>query len=153
MIFLVRHAKAGHRDDRNPRDDTRPLSANGQAQAVALAPRLLDAGATGPALASPYTRCMQTLAPFAERAGIEVTPDDRLIEGSPIGPLVELITTAAPGTVLCSHGDVIPDVIAGLQRRGCEITTPPDWRKGSTWVLTVEDGRVTKAASWPPPEV
>jgi hypothetical protein len=53
--------------------------------------------------------------------------------------------------VLCSHGDVIPDVMAALQRRRAEIIGDPDWRKGTVWVLAREDGEVTEASVWAPP--
>ncbi len=57
------------------------------------------------------------------------------------------------GAVLCSHGDVIGEVIDALVRRGCELTSPPDWRKGSTWVLRRDDdGTFTSARCWPPPD-
>ena len=55
--------------------------------------------------------------------------------------------------MLCSHGDVIPDLVQALARRGTEVLTPPDWRKASIWVLDVPDadGVVATAAAEPPP--
>ena len=55
--------------------------------------------------------------------------------------------------MLCSHGDVIPDTMAALQRRGCLVVGEPDWRKATVWVLQrIEDGQVVEATAWPPPE-
>jgi hypothetical protein len=31
------------------------------------------------------------------------------------------------GSVLCSHGDIIPAVIAALERRSTLVATEPDW--------------------------
>jgi 8-oxo-dGTP diphosphatase len=54
--------------------------------------------------------------------------------------------------VLCSHGDVIPETIDALARRGCEIVGEPDWRKASVWQLGREsDGSIIEATASPPP--
>ena len=153
MVFLVRHAKAGHRNDDMPDDSKRPLTNSGWRQSRALVDTLLAAGATGPLLASPYTRCMQTLEPLGERLELSVTGDTRLAEAQPFAPVLELIDELPDGAVLCSHGDMIPDVIDALHRRGCEITNEPNWKKASVWQLERDDdGRVTRATTWPPPK-
>ena len=152
MIFLVRHAKAGHRNDDHPDDSKRPLTTAGWAQARAIVPTLAAAGATGPLLASPYTRCMQTLEPFADHLHVAVAPDERLAENQPFAPMIDLIETLPDGAVLCSHGDMIPDVVDALHRRGCRIVTEPNWKKASVWQLARdENGRVVSASAWPPP--
>jgi 8-oxo-dGTP diphosphatase len=152
MIFLVRHAKAGDRLH-DPREDRkRPLSKAGWAQAELLGKSLLAAGATGPLLASPFVRCRQTLEPLAKRLGLKVAKEDSLSEAQPFEPMLELLQSTPDGSVLCSHGDMIPDMIAGLQRRGCVITNEPQWKKGSVWVLErTEDGTFLDAEAWPPP--
>ena len=54
---------------------------------------------------------------------------------------------------ICSHGDVIPETLDALVRRGCEITSIPDWRKASVWVLERgSEGEVVSAEAWPPPD-
>ena len=152
MIFLVRHAKAGDRLH-DPREDRkRPLSKPGWLQAAALAESLLAAGATGPLLSSPFTRCRQTLEPLGKRLGQDVHKDAGLGEAQPFEPMLELLQRTPDGSVLCSHGDMIPDMIAGLQRRGCVILDEPQWKKGSVWVLKrAEDGAFVSAQAWPPP--
>ena len=152
MLFLVRHAKAGSRQDDG--DDTqRPLSKNGWAQAHALVESLVQAGAATPLMASPYVRCRQTLEPLAARLDLQVIIDDRLAEAQPLIPMLEMIFAAPNGAVLCSHGDMIPDVMAGLQRRGCRFIGEPNWKKASVWVLDRDaDGNVLRATSWPPPQ-
>jgi 8-oxo-dGTP diphosphatase len=96
---------------------------------------------------SPYVRCVQTLEPLADRIGIPIIADDRLAEGTPVEETVELVLHAGDGAVLCTHGDVLTDVMNALVRRGTELTTAPEWRKGAIWVL--DDGT---AAAEPPPE-
>ena len=67
---------------------------------------------------------------------------------------MELLAGLEDAAAVCSHGDVIPETIAALQRRGCEMTSAPDWRKGSVWVLERDaGGEITTAFAWPPPDV
>jgi len=150
VIYLVRHAKAGERRVWEGDDEARPLSRYGWKQSEAIAKRLTAKGATS-LHSSPYVRCMQTLEPLAKRLGVEVEADQRLSEGEPFEPVLELLGQVATGAVLCSHGDIVPDVIQALVRRGMEVQTKPDWRKGSVWVLTRKGDRITKAKVWPPP--
>ena len=153
MLYLVRHAKAGNKRDWKGDDRLRPLSHNGKRQAKALAARLAECDVTS-FISSPYVRCIQTLQPTATAVGAEVTTDERLADGHSFTEVLELIATAKDGAVLCSHGEVIPETIAALQRRGCTLTSPPEWRKGSVWVLDrTSDGEVVSASAWPPPDV
>ena len=54
--------------------------------------------------------------------------------------------------MLCTHGDLVPDLIEAIVRRGAVIDGATDWRKGSTWVLAREDGRIVRAHAVPPPD-
>ncbi len=150
-IYLVRHAKAGDRSGWNGDDVERPLSKAGHRQSDLIADRLAKHGATT-LYSSSYVRCVQTLEPLGERLDVEVQHDKRLFEGEPFEPVLDLISEAEPGAVLCSHGDIIPAVVQALARRGMEIQTPPDWRKASVWVLKRNGTRVSKGKVWPPPK-
>ncbi len=152
LRYLVRHAKAGSRHRWEGDDRDRPLSRAGIDQAEALADRLESAGVTG-LYSSPYVRCVQTLEPLAERIGAKVVADDRLGEGTPLPDAMALLEEVGPGAVLCSHGDVIPEVIEALVRRGAEIDTSPDWRKASIWLLDDGGGggKVRRVSAEPPP--
>lgn len=155
-LYLVRHAKAGDRSRWTGDDVLRPLSGKGRRQAVTLCERLLPLVGTRPGavlLSSTYLRCLQTLEPLAARLHSQVHSDDRLTEGGSFEGALELISSVADGSVLCSHGDIIPDVVLALERRGTTIVTEPDWRKGSVWVLERRDDRVETASVWPPPNV
>ena len=152
MLFLVRHAKAGDRCANRADDFVRPLSKKGWAQAEDLVAPLLAAQAGAALFASPYVRCMQTLAPLANHFQVAVIADERLEEGSSIATVIDMLASVPEGSVMCSHGDVIPEVISALQRRGCEITTRPNWTKGSVWMLKRDaTGTITQARSWPAP--
>ena len=126
------------------------MSKDGWKQSEAIAKRLAAKGATS-LHSSPYVRCMQTLEPLAKRLGVDVEADQRLFEGEPFEPVLELLGEVGTGAVLCSHGDIIPDVIRVLARRGMEVQSTPDWRKGSIWVLKRKGDRITKGKVWPPP--
>jgi 8-oxo-dGTP diphosphatase len=152
MLFLVRHAKAGERRHDAGDDKPRPLTGNGWEQATGLVQPLVAAGASGPLLSSPYVRCMQTLQPLADKLGCVVQSDKRLSEGKRTAPVIDMLSELPDGAVLCSHGDMIPDVMAALQRRGCTFTNEPNWKKASVWALTRgDDGQIVNAESWPPP--
>ena len=133
-LFVVRHVKAGDRSRWDGADDDRPASRNGRGQAVALADRLEGEQVTA-LISSPALRCVQTVGPLADRLGLKIEIDDRLAEGSPVELAMALAGDAPDGAVLCSHGDVVTDLIEALVRRGMELTTPPDWRKATLWVL------------------
>lgn len=157
-IYLVRHAKAGSRSDWSGDDRERPLSKAGRRQTEALTERLAAlarSGETvGPLMSSPYARCLQTLEPLGERLGFPVCADERLAEGTPFEQVLDLLDEQPHGAVLCSHGDIIPDAIQALARRGLDVLAAADWRKATVWVVERDgDGRFTTATVWPPPAV
>ncbi len=150
-LYVVRHAKAGERRGWNDEDHLRPLSTAGAKQARLLAERLAGEGPTT-LVSSPYVRCVQTLDPLAERLGVPVGIDERITEGVEFEQSLELLEELPDGSVLCSHGDVIPALLDALIRRGLEVRSTPDWRKASTWVIKrTKSGRYTTARVWPPP--
>lgn len=134
-LFVVRHAKAGDRGRWKGPDHERPISAIGLRQALAIADRLADEWVSA-VTSSPSRRCVQTLGPLAERLDLKVEIDDRLDEGSSIEQSLAVAGESPDGAVICSHGDVIADLIAALVRRGMELTSQPDWRKATLWTLT-----------------
>lgn len=150
MLYLVRHAKAGDRAGWSGDDRDRPLTRNGVAQAEALADRYAPLRPPR-LLSSPYVRCVQTLEPLAARCGLEVEPLESLAEGRPFEPVLELMAGLPDATVLCSHGDLIPDLVAAMARRGAALVGPAQWKKGSAWRVTMTDGRPTRLEAEPPP--
>ena len=153
-IFVVRHAKAGSRHDWAGDDDTqRPLTKPGRRQAAALAERLAGEPISG-LWSSPYLRCMQTIEPLAVARRLAIVAEPRIAEGAALAGILELFFDLPDGAVLCSHGDVVPDLLDALVRRGTHVTTTPDWRKAAIWVLDAPDreGHVATAAAEPPPD-
>jgi 8-oxo-dGTP diphosphatase len=154
-LFLVRHAKAGSRSTWDGDDFHRPLTASGRAQAKALAEIVGDYPLTQ-LLSSPYVRCIQTLEPLRDRLGLPVVATQVLAEGMAFEEVLALLETVDDHAVLCTHGDVLQDVVAALERRGMSIEGTPDWRKGATWVLErattgESEVQITRATVWPPP--
>ena len=138
--LLVRHARAGERDEWSGDDRLRPLDKKGHRQAEALAGTLAELGATR-LLSSPYLRCVQTLEPAAERLGLPIEERDGLAEGASADE-VKALLHELDGSVpaLSTHGDVIENLLGPQQR--C--------KKGAVWVLEV-NGEDAPAERYVPP--
>lgn len=150
-LYLVRHAKAGERRLWTDDDLERPLSKKGWKQSELLAERLAKARPPQ-LLSSPYVRCVQTLEPLSELIDQPIEIDERLCEDEPFEPVLELLAEVPDGTVMSTHGDIIPATVQALVRRGMSINTPPDWRKAAVWVLRRnKKGEIVHAKVWPPP--
>jgi len=147
-IWLVRHAAAGHRGDHPGADELRPLNEKGWRQAHGLVD-LLGGEPVERVLSSPATRCWQTVGPLAEHLGREVEHEPRLWEGADLRPALDLLEEVEHA-VLCSHGDLIPDVVNHLIDTGMEALGR-DCKKGSTWVLERDGTRFVRGTYLPPP--
>jgi 8-oxo-dGTP diphosphatase len=150
-LYLVRHAKAGQRGRSEGPDHLRPLTKAGRAQAEALAAWLANFPVPR-ILSSPYVRCVQTVEPLAAKLDLTIEVTEHLSEAVPFEPALERLHALPDHSVLCTHGDLIPDLIEALVRRGTVIDGPTDWRKGTTWVLEREDGVVVRTHAVPPPD-
>ncbi len=147
--FVVRHAKAGSRRRFEGNDALRPLSRNGQPQADGIA-ELLAHRDIARILTSPFTRCVETVEPLAARLGLTVEIDDELGEGHGFRHTLALVEAAREPVALCSHGDVIGDLMHHLAALGVPLDDDRI-EKGSTWVLQVEEGEIVKARYLPAP--
>lgn len=144
-VYLIRHAHAGQRA-RGFHDQFRPLSDRGRARADQLVDILADLNVTA-VWSSPSTRCMQTVEPTAVAHGVEVVEEEVFGEESPVCEALNRLAEApADGDVLvCSHGNLIPEIVGWLadndgitvRGRGCE--------KGSIWVLDRNESGWTNA--------
>lgn len=149
-VYLVRHAKAGSRSSyHGPDDSRRPLSGKGRAQAEALVARFADVKIGG-LLSSPYTRCVETIEPLAAAHGLTVDTTASLAEGAGPAGVLALVESADAPLVLCTHGDIVGDVVTLLDRRGVRVRGD-GLEKASVWVLTVEDGEIVGARYEAPP--
>jgi 8-oxo-dGTP diphosphatase len=98
-------------------------------------------------LSSPHVRCRQTVQPLALRRGLTLEIAPELEEGAKTEDAVALVERAAASgpAVLCSHGDVIPEVISRLVTLGMVIDGEPGWKKGSIWALERDATRFVRA--------
>ncbi|MDP1819211.1 MAG: phosphoglycerate mutase family protein [Acidimicrobiales bacterium] len=150
-LYVVRHADAGSRSAWDGPDALRPLSPRGRRQAGGLAAQLADAGVSR-LVSSPFTRCVETLLPLGQRLGLEVEVDERLGENQgALGALALADELAKERAAICSHGDVIPDLLDELLRQGIKLADELRWQKASTWVLSRDGGRLAKGRYVPPP--
>jgi len=146
--YVVRHADAGKRGA--VADEERPLSRRGRAQAEHIAATLADLGITR-LLSSPYLRCTETLEPLAERIDLDIEVHDDLAEGNDASSVLALVDAADAPIAICSHGDVIGELIDALDRR--KIPRDDDrMAKGSTWVLTRKGRDIVGAHYVPVPK-
>lgn len=133
MIILVRHALAVPRTAWTGDDRLRPLKPRGERQAAAL-PAMLADHAVDALVSSPTTRCKATLRPLAAALGTKVRTSASLREGRG-GAALDLALDAVGDVVLCTHGDVLVEVLQGLRRLGWPLPPRPGTAKGSVWLL------------------
>jgi 8-oxo-(d)GTP phosphatase len=111
---LLRHASAGDRDHWDGPDLLRPLDERGRRQAAELVELLRPFGLRR-VVSSPYTRCVDTVAPLAKALGVPLEEDERLAEGAAPGA-DELLRE--DGVLACTHGDVVVDVLGRGLKKG-----------------------------------
>lgn len=149
-VFVVRHAKAGSRSRWSGPDEDRPLSGPGQRQADGLAGLLADRGVTR-IVSSPFVRCRQTVEPLGQRLHVDVEPSESLAEGASLTEALRLVEKMSDqGAVLCTHGDVLEELLGHFRRAGV-VNGDARLEKGSTWVLSFHDGVATGAEYLAPP--
>jgi 8-oxo-dGTP diphosphatase len=179
VLDVLPHCSSTPRDDWLGPDDERPLSDKGMREAAVLA--MEAAEGVQAVYTSPALRCRQSVTPLAAAAGVPITVDERLreadgfaepgawVEGvfAPIGQalggawvagrglaVLDEIVARHPGghAVLCSHGDLIPVVLAHLAAaRGCPL--PRIVERGGWFRLRFESGRLTMTGIHPDDKV
>ena len=149
-FYVVRHAKAGDREAWTGDDRKRPLTKKG----VDQADRLVDVFrqfAAAAVFSSPYLRCVQTVEPLARASRLEVELSPSLEEGRGLEGLTEFLgDRSLDGAVLCTHGDIVDELVTDLLDR--EVIPPGKGglEKGSTWVLEVDEHGVAERARYIP---
>ena len=117
-VILVRHGSAGKRGAWSGDDRLRPLDARGRKQAHGIASALADRGVDR-ILSSPYVRCVQTVEPLAAALGLEVEKRPELAEGAGASAPSALAEELADrNAVLCTHGDVVEDLLGESMKKG-----------------------------------
>jgi 8-oxo-dGTP pyrophosphatase MutT (NUDIX family)/phosphohistidine phosphatase SixA len=116
-LAILRHGQARSRKAWRKDDRTRPLLVRGTGQARAAAPVLEAFGVTR-ILTSSSTRCVQTVAPYAESSGWPVVGTDALSEEdattTAVAEVVEELLHSGEDAVLCTHRPVLPAVYAAI---------------------------------------
>lgn len=173
VVELIRHAKAGARSDwHHGPDHERPLSARGWEQAHQLTEALLTGDPIAALHTSPLVRCRQTLEPLARATGLPLVEEDALAEapGVPVvdagslwvasawlagraAALIDRLVAAHPDEriVCCSHGDVLPALLALLAGREGLAVADTNLPKGARATLTFAGGRCVDLTLTAPP--
>jgi 8-oxo-dGTP pyrophosphatase MutT (NUDIX family) len=149
-VLIVRHGTAGIKSRFKGDDRNRPLDKNGRAQAESLVGQLIAFGATD-IYAADRVRCIQTVEPLAQELGIKISEEADLTEeayaADPDAAHKRIAEIAALGgtPVICTQGKVIPDLIAWWCERDGVRPDKSRNRKGSTWVLSLYEGKLVAA--------
>ncbi|EYR64354.1 hypothetical protein N866_12335 [Actinotalea ferrariae CF5-4] len=115
-VVVARHGRAQRRSAWKGGEETRPLTAQGRAQAKALVP-VLAAFGVGEVVTSPWERCLSTVVPYAERTGLPVRTVDALTEDAfkadpaASARVVEELLSSPRDVVLSTHRPVLRSVM------------------------------------------
>jgi 8-oxo-dGTP pyrophosphatase MutT (NUDIX family)/phosphohistidine phosphatase SixA len=149
-VLIVRHGTAGSKSRFSGDDKMRPLDKKGRAQAEALVAQLATFGPTD-VYSADRVRCHQTVEPLAEELGVTINNEPVLTEeayaDNPKRARRKVLEIADSHRtpVICTQGKVIPDLIAWWCERDGVCPDKSRNRKGSTWVLSLADGRLIAA--------
>ena len=149
-VLVVRHGRAGRKRRYRGDDKLRPLDKYGRAQAESLVGTLLAFGANR-LYAADRLRCCQTIEPLAEELGTTISTEPSLTEEAywenrkRARQRVLAIATAGGTPVICTQGRVIPDLIEWWSQRDGVRPDKSRNRKGSTWVLSLWQGKLIAA--------
>ncbi len=122
-VLIARHGTAKKRAAWEGDELTRPLTKFGSKQAQRLI-ALFSAYGVRNVYTSPWARCTDTVAPFAEAAGLEVsemellTEDGALANPKKINRLIkESLFEQVGNTMICTHRPALPIVLDALRER------------------------------------
>lgn len=147
-FYVVRHAKAGDREEWSGDDRKRPLTGKGRKQAEELV-SLFKPFEISTIMSSPYLRCVQTVEPLAHQRKLAIKPSTALEEGHGLAGLSEFLgDRALDGGVLSTHGDIVFELVEDLVGRGVIKAGDGGYAKGSTWVLGVDERGVPVRARY-----
>jgi 8-oxo-dGTP diphosphatase len=150
-FYVVRHAKAGSRGHWQGDDRLRPLNRKGLDQAEKLV-SVLEPFPVAAIFSSPYLRCMQTVEPLARTHSLAVQAAPSLAEGNGLAGAMKFMGDAnLDHAVLCTHGDVVWEIVESLVQRHVIKAGDGGFEKGSVWVVEVEGGAPTQARFIPAP--
>ena len=149
-LLLVRHARAGKKRRWKGDDALRPLDSDGTAQAQRLAAVAPCYEPTRIASAD-LLRCADTVRPVSLNLGVAIDIEPRLgrdaYSADPRSTVDWVREQIAAGgtTMLCSQGEVIPDLMTRLAAHSRIKLRRQPTRKGSVWALSFANGRLIGA--------
>jgi len=148
-VLLVRHGHAGTKEGWTGDDRLRPLDARGRRQADHLV-GVLSPLDPSHIVSSPFLRCLQTMEPLAATSRLRVARDDALTPDQ-VPLAVQLVrrlsrSPSSDGTVLCTHGEVMGEVLAVLASEdGLDLGRRPPGPKGCVWVIEFLQSKAARA--------
>ncbi|MBV9095762.1 MAG: NUDIX hydrolase [Streptosporangiaceae bacterium] len=162
-LILVRHASAGSKDNWTGDDDLRPLDADGEADAAALAGLLACFAPRARVLSSPALRCTQTVHPYAASFGGTVEADaglavsgrspgfDRTSSYDTLRKLIAGSIAAREPAVVCLHRENLKSALnAACDVLGAPVPADPSRPKGGFWVLHAAAGALAALEGYEP---
>ena len=125
-VIVLRHGKAVPPESWDGPDATRPLQQRGTVQAVSIAAGLAAYNPTK-IFSSTADRCLATVAPVSAAMGLKVkslvdlSQDAHDFGQADVQAVVAKRLRKQHSVILCSHGPVLPDIVAEVAR----LTTTP----------------------------
>jgi len=147
-IYLLRHAEALHAA-RGQGDIERPLSAYGQAEADAVARRMVEKGYRPDViLASPARRARETAEAVLRTlgGGVEMHTETALYNAGPNAYVAAISSQAKDAVMLVGHNPTIEQTLADLIGHEALLTALPDGYP--TAGLAVLDADPARPAAW-----
>jgi 8-oxo-dGTP diphosphatase len=121
-VVILRHGKARSRATWKDGEASRPLLSDGNAQAEAL-PKMLKAFGAKTVFSSPWTRCLSTIAPYAQSTKVKVKTSPEFTETANEKKPAETkflfnnLINLNKSIVICTHRPVLPTMIEVLEAR------------------------------------
>jgi hypothetical protein len=116
VVLLIRHARAGERDEWEGDDRLRPLDERGRRQAEELVDLLAEYEFER-IVSSPAVRCLQTVEPLASARGLEIEQHEELWEDQQQTEGAALVR-ALDGVAVSCHGGLSWTVCSEDQKKG-----------------------------------
>jgi 8-oxo-dGTP diphosphatase len=141
VLLLVRHAKAGDRNEWSGDDTRRPLDKSGRVQAEMLVPMLRAFGVSR-VHSAPRVRCEQTLAPLADELRLGISTEAELSDEAylddpraAVARLLEIATAGGGVAAVCSQGTAIPGLLDDLAAAAGLDIGETQTKKAGAWGL------------------
>ena len=117
MIFLIRHASAGDREEWEGDDRLRPLDERGGRQSEELV-GLLSGYDLGRIVSSPALRCIQTVEPLAQARGLDIEVRGELGEERQATDGADFVRSLDDDVAVSCHGGLDTAVCGESLKKG-----------------------------------